>query len=242
MYSQNEVMERIVEKVSQRVVESITATIVETVERELSDNLTRSLVESEFYRRLTDDMHGGLQTIYKEIAEAAKPSQQASASGKADALFNEASQQLDDILATTEEATESIMDVVEKHMALQSQADELLAGLRKTRKSNPSIHRLIEINDELGENLTHIMTALSFQDLTGQRIKRIINALKTIETTVFELYVSTGLTMKARENAPDKDFEEIKRESKAKASQLKGPQRESSQADVDDLLAQLGMD
>jgi len=63
---------------------------------------------------------------------------------------------------------------------------------------------------------------------------------------VFDLYVSTGLMMKTHEEAPDKDLTEIAEESRRKvqeirASELKGPQRETSQKDVDDLLASLGI-
>lgn len=242
MFSQNTVMERLVEKISSRVVENISQTITHTVERELQESLSRALIEGEFYREMNEEMRNGLQTIYKEIRNASQPDEMRSSELSTEELFSEASQQLDDILSTTEEATVSIMDVVEKHLELQSKSTELLAGLRRTRKSNLAIRELIDINDALGQNLVQIMTSLSFQDLTGQRIKKIINALKAIETTVFELYLSTGLTLKAREEAPDKDIKSIREESKARVSQLKGPQRESSQQDVDDLLGQLGLE
>ena len=86
-----------------------------------------------------------------------------------------------------------------------------------------------------------IMTALSFQDLTGQRIKRIVTALQQIEKVVFELYMATGLSMKAMEQNPEKSVEEIRQASKARATQLKGPQAGATQTDVDDLLSQLGL-
>jgi chemotaxis protein CheZ len=48
---------------------------------------------------------------------------------------------------------------------------------------------------------------------------------------VAELYVSTGILMKAKEKAPAQPLEELKKEAKAKVSQ----------SEVDDLLAQLNM-
>lgn len=252
MLQQKELLEEVMEKVVGKVVEGMKQSISEAVERELSSTLSKTLVESEFYRRISDEMRGGLQNIYKQIAEATRPSgggqtatEAAAIEGapvSADKLFNEASQQLDEILTTTEKATFEIMDVVEKHMTLQSQAQELLKGLRKTRKSNPAIHELIEINDELEQSLMRIMTSLSFQDLTGQRIKKIIQALKIIEGIVFELYMSTGLAIKAKEAEPEKDVEEIRQESQKRASELKGPQVGTSQSDIDDLLAQLNLE
>jgi len=245
MLSNEYLMEKVMEKVTSQVVNSIKDTLTRAVEQELTGSLTKALVESEFYRKLSDDMRGGLQSIYKEISAATRPDGQAAQGPmeqkSADKLFSEASEQLDEILTTTEEATVEIMDVVEKHMELQAKSAELLGGLRKTRKSNPAIAELTDINAELGDNLIKIMTSLSFQDLTGQRIKKIIKALKNIETTVFELYVATGLSIKAREQSPDKDFAEIEQEAKKKASELKGPTLNANQNEVDDLLSQLGL-
>ncbi len=242
---QKELLAEVMEKVVGQVVDGMRDSITKAVEKELAAGLSRALVESEFYRRINEEMRHGLQNIYKQIAEATKPmgggevSMAAMSPTSADKLFNEASHQLDEILTTTEKATFEIMDVVEKHMELQNHSQELLATLRKTRKSNPAIQQLIDHNEKLGENLMQIMTSLSFQDLTGQRIKKIIQALKTIEGIVFELYVSTGLSIKAKEAEPEKDVEEIRQEASKRVSELKGPQSNSSQQDIDDLLAQL---
>jgi chemotaxis protein CheZ len=245
MHAQSDMMDSIMDKVTAQVVGSIKETLAQVIEKELTSSLTRSLVESEFYRKLSEDMRGGLQTIYKEIAQATRPESEAGHGvpdkKQAQKLFSEASEQLDEILATTEKAAFDIMDVVEKHMELQSQSNEMLNALRKTRKSNPAIQKLIDINDELGQNLVNIMTSLSFQDITGQRIKRIITALKKIETTVFDLYMSTGLLIKAREEAPEKDLVQLEQEAKKKVSELKGPQADVTQSSIDDMLAQLGL-
>lgn len=241
---QQDILQEAMNSLTKQVVEGLTQNLTAALEQELTRGLSQALVESEFYRRISKDMRHGLQEIYQEIARATRPEAQndgEEAPQDAEQLFLEASRQLDDILATTEQATEEIMEVVENHLALQEESKAMLDKLRKTRKSNEDIVKLQEINDELGENLIKIMTSLSFQDLTGQRIKKIIAALKKIESTTFDLYVSTGLSIKAREEAPAKDLETIQQESKQKASQLKGPQLESNQNDVDDLLKQLGL-
>ncbi len=245
MGAQQAMMEQVMEKVTAQVVSGIKDALTQIVERELTNSLTRALVESEFYRRISGDMRLGLQNIYKEIASATKPegSRHAAPDQKqADKLFSEASMQLDEILKTTEKATFEIMDVVEQHLELQNKANEMLTSLRKTRKSNPAITELISINDELGENLTKIMTSLSFQDITGQRIKRIIEALKKIEGIVFDIYMSTGLIIKAREEAPEKDIEVLQAEARQKVTDLRGPQSCVSQNDIDGMLAQLGLE
>ena len=54
--------------------------------------------------------------------------------------------------------------------------------------------------------------------------------------------MSTGLIIKAREEAPDKDLDELQRETKQKVSELKGPVSDVSQDNIDDLLSQLGLE
>jgi chemotaxis protein CheZ len=97
------------------------------------------------------------------------------------------------------------------------------------------------------EAISSIVTALSFQDLTGQRIKKVVNALSSVHQMVVETYVSSGLMLKKTEAEPEKDFETIALESHKQAeetikgSELKGPTLNSSQTDVDNLLAKLGL-
>uniref|UniRef100_B8DPD1 Putative chemotaxis phosphatase, CheZ n=1 Tax=Nitratidesulfovibrio vulgaris (strain DSM 19637 / Miyazaki F) TaxID=883 RepID=B8DPD1_NITV9 len=248
MVTQEELLDNVMERVTNNLVVNIRDVLATTIERELTTNLTRALVESEFYRRISDDMRGGLQTIYREISTAAKPGAQEAPEGTlpvqredADRLFNEASRQLDEILVTTQEATESIMDVVEVQIERQKEAAVLIESVRAGAGVERALERMVQINAELGEGLVQILTTLGFQDLTGQRIKKIIAALRTIESTVVELYLSTGLLIRAREETPEKDISQIEAETRQVVSELKGPQRGASQENVDDLLAQLGL-
>lgn len=248
MVTQEELLENVMERVTNNLVTNIRDVLSATIEREITTNLTRALVESEFYRRISDDMRGGLQTIYREISTAAKPgAPEADPAGTpvereaADRLFNEASHQLDEVLTTTQEATESIMDVVEVQIERQKEAAVLLEAIRAGAGVERALERMVQINTALGEGLVEILTTLGFQDLTGQRIKKIIEALRTIESTVVELYLSTGLLIRAREEAPEKDISQIEAETRQVVSELKGPQRGASQENVDDLLAQLGL-
>ncbi|BFR48654.1 protein phosphatase CheZ [Nitratidesulfovibrio sp. HK-II] len=248
MVTQEELLENVMERVTNNLVTNIRDVLSATIEREITTNLTRALVESEFYRRISDDMRGGLQTIYREISTAAKPgAPEADPAGTpvereaADRLFNEASHQLDEVLTTTQEATETIMDVVEVQIERQKEAAVLLEAIRAGAGVERALDRMVQINAALGEGLVEILTTLGFQDLTGQRIKKIIEALRTIESTVVELYLSTGLLIRAREEAPEKDISQIEAETRQVVSELKGPQRGTSQDNVDDLLAQLGL-
>ena len=109
-----------------------------------------------------------------------------------------------------------------------------------------------QANERAGDDLNNVLTALSFQDLTGQRIKKAVAALQKIESTVVELYLSTGLLIQAYEEAPEKNLDELEEATKRTVdglkgqvvvgSELQGPSAGTSQKNIDDLLAQLGMD
>ncbi|MBD5646927.1 MAG: protein phosphatase CheZ [Desulfovibrio sp.] len=206
------------------------------------------------YRQLSADMRQGLKDIYQQISTASAADGAAPAT---DALFHEASAQLDEVLRDTEAAAMSIMEIVEKQLELQAESAELIAAAGEA----PGMARLAAINDELGSDLTTLLTTLSFQDITGQRIKKVVTALNGIERQVVDLYVASGLVMDGAEKDPAKDaqtlqdearqavadFRESRKqpqaggETKAAGSELKGPDKNGvSQAAIDDMLAQLG--
>ena len=245
MINDEALMERMLDRVLHEIIPDLRESISATIEREVAKTLSRALLESEFHQRLNEEMRHGLQDIYKEINQAAKVEGEMDGQDgrqQADQLFQEAAQQLDKILQTTETATTDIMDIVEKHMELQAQSAATIGSLENGSADAGEIARLKAANGALGEDLMRIMTTLSFQDLTGQRIKRIIEAIKKVEQIVLDLYLSTGLQIKARAEAPDRTIAELEAEAKEKVSALKGPQTKVKQGDVDDLLAQLGLD
>ena len=243
MTTNDQLVQELMDKVTTQLTESLKASIQKAIEKEISKNLSKALLEGEFYRRINDDLQGGLKAIYKEVADVRKAQDPVSApvTGNPDELFTEASDQLDKILTTTEKATVEIMDIVENLQVMQATLGDIVRGLETGGVSKENRIRLGEINAGLGEDLLRIMTTLSFQDLTGQRIKRIVTAIKQVEKIVLDLYMSTGLIIKAREHEPEKDLEQLKQESQVKMSELKGPVLGVGQNDVDDLLANLGL-
>ena len=208
------------------------------------------------FRQLSSDMRQGLKEIYQQISTA---SGEQAAPTATDALFHEASDDLDEVLKATESAAMDIMEVVERQLDLQAKSAASLQALRESLDGQPGgteagahLERLVTINRSLGDDLTNLLTALSFQDITGQRIKRVMQALNKIEDSVVELYVSSGLIMDAAEKDPAKDAQTLKaeaskavedfRQNRQTGSCLKGPSKEGiSQGAIDDMLAQLGL-
>ncbi|MDR2800171.1 MAG: protein phosphatase CheZ [Desulfovibrio sp.] len=205
------------------------------------------------YKELSATMRQGLKDIYQRISTASAGRDCPAPAPVTDALFHEASAQLGEVLKTTESATMAIMEIVEKHLDLQTESAAILERMRTSgRATKASKDRLREINALLGQDLTALLTALSFQDITGQRIKKVVSALNEIERRVVELYVSSGLMMEGAEKDPARDAASLRddadravedfRNSRRSASALKGPDANAcSQNAIDDMLSQLGL-
>lgn len=194
------------------------------------------------YKQLSEEMRDGLKNIYEKtiVDKQSKPT---------DALFTEASGELDEVVKTTEAATMNIMEIVEKRQILADESGQLLGALKQKLGDDPALLRLEEINAGLNEDLITLLTTLSFQDITGQRIKKVMGALAAIEKSVLELYLTSGLIMEAAEKEPTKNAETIKAEAqkavadfKSRGSELKGPDKNApSQEAIDNMLAELGL-
>lgn len=250
MISREQIIERVVARLSDALTHSLKENFASVTRRELSAALEELTEEGAFYRQLNEEMRDGLKGIYREISSASVEAQTAGTGKKKPAdtqqLFSDAAEQLDEIMQTVLEATESIMETAEKLQEQQEEAGAIIAALHVAPEAEGKLARLDALNSSLESSLTDIITSLSFQDLTGQRLKKVISAITTIRESVFDLYVSTGLMMKHREETPGKNMKQIQKESwkamdKIKHSELRGPTRETSQTDVDDLLASLGL-
>ena len=202
------------------------------------------------YKQLSTEMREGLRDIYRQLSSASK--EQGDARPETRALFQEATSQLNEILAATEKATMTIMEIVEKQLSLQEESSALLTAVNAGSATEEQKERLAAINSQLGEDLTTLLTSLSFQDIAGQRVKKVVAALTKIEESVVELYVSSGLIMDAAAKDPAGDAQKIRDEAKKAmddfrqnrqvSSELKGPDASGiSQDAVDDMLAQLGL-
>ena len=129
-----------------------------------------------------------------------------------------ANDELDAIVAHTASATESILEVCETLDALGSAMDGVAAR-------------------QLQDATMKIYEACSFQDITGQRIARIVATLQTIEARVGELHGTVGRPALPRPAVPRPA---ASRRAPANAGLLNGPQLPGvamAQADIDRLLA-----
>ena len=123
-----------------------------------------------------------------------------------------ATDELDAIVAHTAAATESILE-----------ACEMLDALGATLKGDAA--------RSMQEATVKIYESCSFQDITGQRITKVVSTLKTIEATVARIVDRFGQAPAERQDvAPASEPESL----------LNGPQLPASamdQSDIDKLLA-----
>ena len=244
----------IMRDVTENLTRNLREALAAALEKQLTESLTQALLESEFYRKISTDMRDGLRRIYKEMNEARSAGcDETVISDKvmADKLFKDASEQLSAVLRQTEDAANTIMEVVEQLQEHQQENAMLLEKAHRGRITPAEWLRVMESNKSLGDGLTTLMTAMSFQDLTGQRIKKAVAAMHQLESTVLELYLASGVMMKAYEEKPGRDIASIEEQARAAVadlkqkvvgSELKGPSTDGcQQGDIDDLLAQFGL-
>lgn len=196
------------------------------------------------YKQLNEEMREGLKNIYQQISSA-------SGGAPTDALLHEASDQLGEVLKTTEQATMDIMEIVERSLDIQAECAGLIKTVCDGAATGAHLDRLRELNATLGDGLNDLFGKLAFQDLTGQRIKKVLSSLDDIGRSVVELYISSGLVMAGAEKNPATDADALRQEARKAVddfrndrevhSVLKGPDGSGiSQDAIDDLLAQLG--
>ena len=158
---------------------------------------------------------GELEALAQEIQRAKREISALSIGDISDSHIPVATDELDAVLAHTAEATNEILDCCEK---LENTAPELPEGPAAV------------VNDAV----TRIYEACSFQDITGQRIGKVVTALKAIEARLMRVTDRFGSVSSApaEPQAPDN---RTQGQQLANGPQLPG--NASSQAEIDSLLA-----
>ena len=95
--------------------------------------------------------------------------------------FDNMSDQLDAIVKATEEATDTIMGCMEKN-------DEIVGKLRDVITDEAQLRLL----DQISTNGNDVFEACSFQDITGQRITKVVKSVTYVEDRVNALIAVWG--------------------------------------------------
>ncbi len=131
-------------------------------------------------------------------------------------LIVESYNYLNSILTQSENATLSVLDYVEHHIELHEEREELL---KKDSLTAEELQMLRDKEVGIGNDLSEVISLLSFQDLNGQRIKKLLTNLKHFENAITDIDKKIMLPGK----------------------QLKGPESNNGQVNIDSLLAQFDL-
>ncbi len=129
-----------------------------------------------------------------------------------------AADELEAIVGATEQATNTIFEAVEA-------IEELTAKMNK------------KVAPQVSDAVTRVYEACGFQDITGQRITKVVTALKHIETKVEALLEAFGEEIRQLPGQERPDNPEP-----PDGSEMHGPQLErdaNNQDDIDAILASL---
>jgi len=132
-----------------------------------------------------------------------------------------ATDELSAIVEATEEATNTILDAAEKLGEVGAE----VGG---------------EQEEKITDIITNIYEASNFQDITGQRINKVVSTLQHIEQTIYKMAISIGADVNKKAERKDINTDLKTNDAREDADLLNGPQLDGdgiSQDEIDALLA-----
>lgn len=138
------------------------------------------------------------------------------------------------VIAKTEDAANKTMGIIERYF---EEEEDFNTHLDNIKGHEEDVAYLKAFKVALDENLTEILTAQQFQDITGQTIKKVINLVNSVEGELLTLITQFGLS--------DNDGTEVKPTTvtydEYKTEEAgSGTAEKVSQSDVESLLNDFG--
>lgn len=211
----------------QQLIDHLEQTREKSSEVSLSDIMGLAMVMTDSVADLVEQVEPAvtmeLAAISVEIARMKSEIGKLRVSEMRENQIPEAGRELDAIVASTEEATHTIMEAAEAIMAADPEDHDSYVGT---------------VNDQVME----IFQACAFQDITGQRISKVVSTLNVIDHRVTKFIEHLRLKHEAMEEGGTEETEEERRK---RELILHGPQHEGegvSQDEIDALLGDVGQD
>jgi chemotaxis protein CheZ len=207
--------------------------------------------------RLVDELTSLREShLFQEVGKLTRELHEAMNSFRLDSRLSDitatdipdAKDRLNYVITMTEQAAHRTLDVVEQTLplteSLSRQAAELkapIATLRDAKTLNGLGDRLDSFIDEVArdsaimqQNLSEVLIAQDYQDITGQIIRRVINLVHEVETSLVGMVRISGQRMAPAKPSVPEHLDGPRIQGKEGADQVTG------QDDVDDLLSSLG--
>ncbi len=184
----------------------------------------------------TEKLYHELGELAKFINNAKKELHEVKGSSIAEEHLPNAANQLDAIVNMTEQATGRIMDECDRLTMFHNDLRERLIAMDPPLDPD-GLAGVEDAINQAATSITHIFEACNFQDITGQRVQKVVRALQEIERQVLRMVVVFGLL----ENK-DKLDAETAAELQEDAALLNGPQLSGQgldQDEIDSILSKL---
>ncbi|RED51564.1 chemotaxis protein CheZ [Aestuariispira insulae] len=138
----------------------------EAVDKEVVEDYKQQVIEATNLRRDLQELSEAIEKTKQEIAMLGTENE-------SDDKLNSASIELSAVVQDTEAATDNIIAAAEKI--------EGLGDTIRNHTDDPEEHATL---DELSEQIVQIFEACNFQDITGQRITKVVNTMKFIDDRI----------------------------------------------------------
>ncbi len=181
---------------------------ISNIDNAVVSDLKREIQDSTRLRQELESLANAIMETKKEIAALRHPG----ASPSDDRIVS-MGLQLDAVVEATESATNNILAAAEI-------IDDHASAMRIQASGNNEIAQI----EEISEQVTKIFEACNFQDITGQRINKVVNTLKFIEDRVSMMMDILGGSAAFEDISMP---EEVKMDEDEKL--LNGPQLDSEQ-------------
>ena len=195
----------------------------------------RAISKGEFYKEVNLELKGELGSLAFYIDKTRRNLQSLNPKIKeTSGQVPDVASGLSSITKATEEATHKVLTISEKVLEDRDAVSGYLEKLKDLVENNALVYikEIEAINEENKADIIEILTALSFQDLTGQKIKKLEETIVDIEKKILELLISFGIKV-------DKEEGEMGKKALDQIEKLKT--EKLSQNLIDDILQGLGL-
>lgn len=223
----------------------------------LSNNLDHD--DETFFRNLAYEMSGDLKELALLIVDFRKDLKSKLCPEITDLAIKhipQAADQLEGIIETTEIAANKIMDNLESMQGHTEGMEQIfnalkhgeiaLPGKLKAPIESQTVQAIDPVIQYMESGIHNYMSLISdsfvqmsFQDLTGQRIKRIMTLVAQMEKKLKRMIISFGIQLTEHGKNPGISKQALQKAVDDKVIALAGPQRSGQgldQADIDDIL------
>lgn len=165
----------------------------------VSVNITSGTVVEDFKREIHEaaEIRHELHSLSDAITETKREIAALRPTYEDEDPIHRVADELDAVTMATEEATDTILDASER-------IDEGIESLKVHARTDVEKASL----DEVGEQVIRIFEACNFQDITGQRITKVVTTLKFVEERVRRMTEILGGEAAFRNVTPDLEIVE----------------------------------